>query len=174
MDWLLNTLLGWLGLARPRLRCRASIWNEGVQELARRTLGGRRESGAYLLGRPRRDGSRDIFDFIYYDDVDPEALATGIVTIRETALPRLWEICRARGYGVVADIHVHPHGYGQSDSDKANPVMPRAGHIALILPHFARNDPRPGTIGMFEFLGNGNWAEHSAAGRKFFRLEPLR
>jgi hypothetical protein len=51
----LNTLLGWLGLAPPRLRCRAVIWNEGVQELARRTLGGRRESGAYLLGRHRRD-----------------------------------------------------------------------------------------------------------------------
>lgn len=165
-----NTLLGWLGLAPPRLRCRVSVWKEGVQELERRTLGARRESGAYLLGTHRPDGSRDVLDFIYYDDVDPEALSTGIVTIRATALPRLWEICRARGYGVVADVHVHPGGYGQSESDMANPVMPRAGHIALILPHFARNNPRPGTIGMFEFLGNGQWVEHSGKGRKFFRL----
>ena len=170
MAWLLNTLLGWLRLAPPRLRCGAAIWNEGVAELERRTLGARRESGAYLLGTHRPDGSRDVLDFIYYDDVDPEALSTGIVTIRETALPRLWEICRARGYGVVADVHVHPGGYDQSQSDKANPVMPRAGHIALILPHFARNNPRPGTIGMFEFLGSDRWREHSAKGRKFFEV----
>lgn len=170
MHSFLSTLLGWLGLAPPRLRCRAAIWDEGVQELARRTLGGRRESGAYLLGQHRSDGSRDVLDFIYYDDIDPEALSTGIVTIRQTALPRLWEICRQRGYGVVADVHVHPGGYGQSESDMANPVMPRAGHIALILPHFARNGPRPGAIGIFEFLGNGQWAVHSGKGRKFFQV----
>jgi hypothetical protein len=167
----LNTLLGWLGLAPPRLRCRRGVWETGVHELARRTLGGRRESGAYLLGRHRRDGGRDILEFIFYDDVDPAALATGIVTIRQTALPRLWEICRARGFGVVADVHVHPGGYGQSGSDQANPVMPRVGHIALILPHFARGEPRPGSIGMYEFLGNGGWAEHTPKGNRFFRLE---
>jgi len=134
-------------------------------------LGGRRESGAYLLGRPRRDGGKDILEFIFYDDVDPSALATGIVTIRQTALPRVWEICRARGCGVVADVHVHPRGYAQSESDQANPVMPRAGHIALILPNFARHSPKPGSIGIFEFLGNGLWANHSARGNRFFRLE---
>ena len=123
------------------------------------------------LGRPRGDGGRDILEFVYYDDIDPQALATGIVTIRETALPRLWEVCRSRGYGVVADVHVHPGYYGQSESDRANPVMPRAGHLALILPHFARNEPAPGSIGMFEFLGAGAWRDHSAAGRRFFRLE---
>ena len=169
-SWL-NTLLGWLGRAPPRLRCRRQVWNDCVQELARRTLGETRESGAYLLGRHRPDGGRDIVEFVFYDDIDPEALATGVVTIRQTALPRLWEICRARGFGVIADIHVHPFGYGQSDSDQENPVMPRAGHIALILPDFARNHPQPGSIGMYEFLGNGGWAVHSAKGRRFFRLE---
>jgi hypothetical protein len=171
MHSLLNTLLGWLGLAPPKLRCRRAVWEAGVAELARRTLGGKRESGAYLLGTHRRDGGRNILEFVFYDDIDPAALATGIVTIRQTALPRLWELCRKRGYGVVADVHVHPGGYGQSDSDQANPVMPRAGHLALILPHFARNNPRPGTIGMFEFLGNGAWSEHSAKGPLFFRLQ---
>lgn len=170
MHSFLNTLLGWLGLA-PKLRCRRTIWETGVVELARRTLGGQRESGAYLLGTHRSDGSRDILEFVYYDDIDPMALATGIVTIRQTALPRLWELCRARGYGIVADVHVHPGGYAQSASDQANPVMPRAGHIALILPHFARRNPYPGSIGMFEFLGNGAWSEHSRKGERFFRLE---
>lgn len=167
----LNTLLGWLGLAPPKLRCRRHVWETGVEELARRTLGGRRESGAYLLGNQRPDGGREIVEFVYYDDVDPTALDTGIVTIRQTALPRLWEICRARGFGVVADVHVHPSGYGQSESDQANPVMPRAGHLALILPDFARNGPRPGTIGIFEFLGNAAWREHSSKGERFFRLK---
>jgi hypothetical protein len=171
MRWFLNTLRGWLGFRPPRLRCKQAIWEAGTAELARRTLGGRRESGAYLLGTHRPDGSRDILEFVYYDDIDPAALATGIVTIRQTALPRLWELCRSRGYGVVADVHVHPNGYGQSPSDQENPVMPRAGHIALILPHFARNQPRPGAIGMFEFLGNGAWTEHSGAANEFFRLE---
>jgi hypothetical protein len=167
----LSTLLGWVGLAPPRLRCQRAIWRAGVAELARRTLGGRRESGAYLLGRERADGSKEILEFIYYDDVDPQALANGAVVIRQTALPRLWTICRERGYGVVADVHVHPGGYGQSDSDQANPVMPRAGHIALILPHFARGEPKPSAIGMYEFLGNGVWAEHTHSGEHFFRLK---
>lgn len=171
MDSLLNTLLGWLGLAPPRLRCRKHIWDAGVAELARRTLNESRESGAYLLGRMRRDRSKDILEFVFYDDIDPTALATGIVTIRQTALPRLWELCRARGFGVVADVHVHPFGYGQSQSDMSNPVMPRAGHIALILPDFAREQPQPGFIGMYEFLGNGIWADHSAKGERYFRLE---
>ena len=171
MHWFLNTLRGWLGLTPPRLRCKRAVWEVGTAELARRTLDGRRESGAYLLGKHRPDGSRDILEFIYYDDIDPAALATGIVTIRQTALPRLWELCRSRGYGVVADVHVHPHGYGQSSSDQENPVMPRQGHIALILPDFAQNQPCPGKIGMFEVLGNGAWTQHSDEGTKFFRLE---
>jgi hypothetical protein len=171
MHSFLNTLLGWLGLAPPKLRCRRDVWEAGVSELARRTLGGRRESGAYLLGKDRPDGGRQILEFVFYDDVDPKALDTGIVTIRQTALPRLWEICRARGFGVVADVHVHPGGYGQSESDRANPVMPRAGHLALILPNFARERPRPGTIGIYEFLGGDAWATHSSKGPRFFRLE---
>lgn len=169
MNSFLSTLLGWAGLAPPRIFCRRKIWEVGVRELARRTLGEKRESGAYLLGKTLSNGAHEILDFVFYDDVDPEALTSGIVTIRETALPRLWEICRARGYGVVADVHVHPYGYGQSESDRANPVMPRAGHIAFILPDFARDRPRPGTIGMYEFLGAGRWADHSKRSTAFFR-----
>ncbi len=170
MNSFLNTLLGSVGLAPPRIFCRRKVWETGVHELARRTLGEKCESGAYLLGKTLNNGVHEILDFVFYDDVDPEALATGIVTIRETALPRLWEICRARGYGVVADVHVHPFGYGQSASDRANPVMPRAGHIAFILSDFARDRPGPGAIGMYEFLGGGRWADHSKLGTAFFRL----
>lgn len=170
MNWFLNTLLSWARRAPPRITCAYATWEAGVNELARRTLRETRESGAYLLGRTMKNGVHEILEFVFYDDVDPKALATGIVTIRETALPRLWEICRARGYGVVADIHVHPGGYWQSASDQAGPVMPRAGHIAFILPNYARGNPKPGAMGMYEFLGEGQWADHSPHGNRFLKL----
>jgi proteasome lid subunit RPN8/RPN11 len=144
-----------------------------MAELARRTKGETQESGAFLLGREIASGQHRIVDFVFYDDIDANALASGVVVIRQTALPRLWAICRERGYGVVADIHVHPAGCWQSDSDQANPVMPRAGHIAMILPNFARGNPEPGAIGIYEFLGGRNWRDHSASGSRFVKLEAL-
>jgi len=170
MNSFLNTLLGWLKPTLPKVSCRQDVWERGVAELAKRTLGESRESGAYLLGKYLNDESREILEFVFYDDIDELALDTGIVTIRQTALPRLWELCRARGYGVVCDVHVHPGFYGQSISDKENPVMPRAGHIAFILPDFARHNPGPGSIGMYEFLGNSAWRDHTDEGAAFFRL----
>ena len=170
MNSFLSMLLGWLGLRQPKIFCRKKVWKAGVRELARRTQGETRESGAYLLGKTHPNGVHEILDFVFYDDIDPDALSTGIVTIRQSALPRLWEVCRERGYGVIADVHVHPHGYGQSESDRTNPVMPRVGHIALILPDFARNRPSPGAIGMYEFCGSGQWVDHSKRSTSFFRL----
>lgn len=167
----LNRLLGWIAGSPPRLRCQRNLWLKGVAELARRTQDRTQESGAYLLGIPLRNGGSRILDFIYYDDIDERALETGEVTIRQTALPRLWALCRERGYGVVADIHVHPGSCRQSPSDQANPVMPRAGHIAMILPDFAAGAVEPGAIGIYEFAGHGRWLDHSADGSRFLRLE---
>ena len=64
---------------------------------------------------------------------------------------------------------IPPTMFGQS----AKPLLGRyrAGHLALILPNFARGKPLPGSIGMYEFLGNGRWADHSRRGQGFFRLE---
>ncbi|MGE3993328.1 hypothetical protein [Pseudorhodoplanes sp.] len=171
MRSLLNKLLGWIAGPPPRLRCDRAVWTSGVAELARRTRGCSQESGAYLLGTRLSDGSSRILEFVYYDDVDPRALETGEVTIRQTALPRLWALCRKRGYGVVADVHVHPGSCRQSYSDHADPVMPRAGHIAMILPNFAANAPEPGRIGIYEFCGEGRWLDHSAKGSGFVRLD---
>lgn len=139
-------------------------------ELQRRTMNGTRESGAFLLGQ-EANGTKRIVDFVFYDDIDPHSLDTGIVHFAGNKLPKLWELCRARGYGIVADVHVHPGGYGQSDSDQADPVMPRAGHFAFIIPHFARRETLPGSIGLYEYLGNGDWQDHSAEGSSFFRIE---
>ena len=169
MHWFLSKLFGWLRGHNPRIICDAGLWANGVQELERRTLNGRRESGAFLLGRDERN-QKEILEFVFYDDIDPRSLETGIVHFHGNKLPVLWEHCRKRGYGVVADVHVHPGGYGQSASDQADPVMPRAGHIAFIIPHFCRHETKPGGIGMYEFLGNGKWQDHTAKGGGFFRL----
>ena len=174
MPSFLSKLFGWLfgypSQPQPRIHCSAQVWQAGVEELARRTLRGRRESGAFLLGRDVTGGGKQILEFVFYDDIDPHALDTGIVHFAGNRLPILWEHCRQRGYGVVADVHVHPGGYGQSPSDQADPVMSRAGHIALILPHFAQRGVLPGEIGLYEYLGNDAWVDHSKSGNNFFRV----
>ncbi len=165
-----SKLVGLLRGKPPSLMCDRGVWRAGAAELRKRTLGGRRESGAFLLG-VEVGASKRILDFVFYDDVDPNALATGIVHFDGTKFPRLWEICRSKGYGVVADVHVHPGSYGQSASDMANPVMPRAGHYALIIPDFAAKRTEPGGIGMYEYRGERRWITRTAEGAKFFRLE---
>lgn len=169
MRWLLNRLAGWLLGTEPRIVCDAETWNAGVRELAKRTLGGRRESGAFLLGADSGQTKR-ILEFVFYDDIDPHSLDSGIVHFAGLRLPKLWEHCRNRGYGVVADVHVHPGGYDQSDSDQDDPVMPRAGHIAMIIPHYARGGTKPGEVGVYEYRGNGIWVDRTSEGPRFFQL----
>lgn len=142
----------------PELVCRRDIWNAGVAELRRRTYG-RREAGAFLLGR--RGKRREIEQLVFYDDIDPEALATGIVEIDGRRLGALWTHCRATGLSVVADVHVHPYGHGQSKSDQENPIIAEVGHIAVILPDFAAGATRPGGIGVHQYLGNKRWRDRS-------------
>lgn len=169
-SWL-NRLVGWVaGRPQHRLACTTGIWLSGVKELRKRTLNGTRESGAFLLGRDE-GGIKQILDFVYYDDIDPNALKSGIVHFSGNKLPQLWEICRARGYGVVADVHVHPLGYQQSASDQADPVIPRQGHFAIIIPDYASRETRPGGIGIYEYRGNNLWTSHSHKGQHFFRLD---
>lgn len=168
--WLLNKL--GIGRARsaPKLRCRRDLWLQGVAELQRRTLGGSRESGAFLLGR-QLESVRQIERFAFYDDLDPNALDTGIVTFHGVHYPKLWDVCQAENLTVIADVHVHPGSYSQSPSDKSQPAMPRAGHIALIIPDYARRRVEPGGIGQYEYLGEQRWKNQTTAGKRFFSLD---
>jgi hypothetical protein len=169
MHSFLNRLFGWPSTSKPKLVCSCAVWGAGVRELGKRTRGKQRESGAFLLGR--EEGTyKEILNFVYYDDIDPHALDTGIVRFSGNKLPKLWALCRERDLSVVADVHVHPRGCFQSASDRADPVMPRVGHIAIILPNFAARKTRPGGIGIYEYLGNGAWQDHSAEGAFFFRV----
>jgi hypothetical protein len=169
MRWFQSKPAGSLLGIDPRVVCNAEIWSLGVRELERRTLGARRESGAFLLGEDKGEGKR-ILEFVFYDDIDPHSLDTGIVHFSGSRLPRLWDYCRQRGYGVVGDVHVHPDGYGQSGSDQAYPVIPRTGHIAMIIPHYASRGTKPGEIGIYQYLGNGSWVDCTREGPRFFQL----
>lgn len=139
-----------------RLTCPATVWHAGVAELRRRTEG-YHESGAFLLGV--RDGDvRRIVRFVYYDDLDPHSLDSGIVIFDGAGYGPLWEVCRQESRSVVADIHVHPWGARQSESDRTNPMIARKGHIALIAPDFASGDCMPRDLGIYEYEGDYSWS----------------
>ena len=143
---------------RPEIICSAKIWSAGALELKKRTEG-RHESGAFLLGRKRK--IRSIEEFVFYDDIDPDSLKTGIVMIDGRKLGDLWTHCRRTGREVIADVHVHPGGFQQSGSDRANPIMAELGHIAIIVPHYAARATRPGGIGIYQYLGARQWKDRS-------------
>lgn len=124
----------------------------GLRERGR----GERESGAFLLGRREAQSSR-IVAFVLYDDLDPKALDTGIVWVDGRHFGRLWGLCKERGLTVVADVHTHPGASLQSDSDQAHPMIARAGHLALIVPRFARAPVHLREIGLYRYQGGRRW-----------------
>ncbi len=158
------------GLAAPdhHLSCSAQLWRMGLAELRRRG-GGRRESGAFLLGE--RDGQRrNIKRFVYYDDLDPSCLGTGIVVFNGAGYGPLWALCRSTGLTVVGDVHTHPGQARQSAIDRENPMIGVSGHIALIVPELARRSAGSAEFGIYEYLGDHRWREYreKAAARFFY------
>ena len=155
---------------RHELSCSWLLWLRLCQKLRERGRRCSRESGAFLLGR-REDGGARVADFVLYDDLDPHCLDSGIVRFDGRYFSELWAICKARGLSVVADIHVHPGGAAQSDSDRDHPMISRAGHIALILPRFATGRQPRRDIGMYRYLGGKRWATIPADERsRFFHI----
>lgn len=166
MGFSISTLV-WSALGKPpQLVCGEALWRVGVKELHRRT-GGKIESGAFLLG-VKDSHMRRIKEFIFYDDIDPSCFKNGIVEFNGNLLGEVWEICRKKNFVVVADVHVHPGGYWQSHSDRTNPIIPQTGHLALVLPNFAKGEPMPGRLGVYEYEGNHEWTNHSPKGKKYF------
>lgn len=155
-----------------RLACSAPLWQVGITELRRRG-GGRRESGAFLLGErgtSRGVERRRVRRFVYFDDLDPNCLDSGIVVFDGAGFGPLWRLCREVGLAVVADVHTHPGMARQSDSDRRHPMIATAGHFALIVPDFAARVPAISDIGLYEYLGGHQWRDHSgpAASRIFY------
>jgi len=142
-------------MSSRRLRIPWLLWWRLVRELKRRG-GGRRESGAFLLGG---NGTRKVTHFICYDDLDPSALDTGIIVFHGEGFVPLWEFCRARKMRVLADVHTHASEWtGQSDSDRTHPMIAQSGHIALILPHLSQHRWQSLTgVGIHEYCGDHRW-----------------
>lgn len=159
-----------LFVPRHELSCSWWLWRQLLTGLRRR---GRsvRESGAFLLGKEDNSGRRRIVDFLLYDDLDPHALDTGIIRLDGRHFGKLWDLCAARGLIVVADVHTHPGGAGQSGSDRAHPIIACAGHIALIVPNFAASPVSRRELGIYRYGGSGQWkivpANHR---REFFHI----
>jgi len=135
------------------------LWFKLTRELHRRGAN-RRESGAFLLSR---EGDAKVVRFICYDDLDPRCLDRGFVHFDGIGYVKLWKICQTQKLRVVADVHTHPTKWtSQSDLDVAHPMIPQKGHMALIVPSFARGC-RFGLrgVGIFEYLGDGEWRQSS-------------
>ena len=90
------------------------------------------------------------------------------LTPQYSALEKLAQDYAARGLTVVADVHVHPDGSGQSDSDRAHPMISRAGHIALILPRFAVAPQPRRDVGLYRYEGAKRWTTVPPGDRRAF------
>lgn len=130
-------------------------WFTFTRELCRRGRN-RRESGAFLLAC---DGSPQIRRIVYYDDLDPCCLNCGYINFDGSGYVKLWNICGEKSLRVVADVHTHPTRWtGQSLSDEENPMIAQRGHLAMIIPNYARGVRFTlRGVGVYEYLGDGAW-----------------
>jgi len=146
-------------MSAPLLELPTALWTDLIAHL-RQQGGGVRESGAFLLGH-KTDTGRVVTRFLPYEQLQADALQGDYVQLEAASFAKLWEVCRAEGMSVVADVHTHPAGSGQSRSDRANPMVAVRGHIALIVPRFATGNPRPRDIGLYVYEGNHQWASYA-------------
>jgi proteasome lid subunit RPN8/RPN11 len=126
-----------------------------VRQLRRRG-NGKRESGAFLLGRRDEDGGT-ISAFVFYDDIDPDALSKGYVHLAGSALNKVWDCCAETGLEVLADVHTHPGLADQSSSDREHPMVAIRGHTALIIPNLAQSALNLRAVGVYRHLGALKW-----------------
>lgn len=137
--------------------CRSILWRRIVGEIERRG-GHKTEAGAFLLGQ-ETEGRPHIQSAIFYDDLDPKAYSSGACILHGDAFAKLWAMCRERRQTVLADVHSHPGPGFQSYEDRTNPMVARTGHIALILPDFARWPIDQRRFGIYEYRGSHEWAD---------------
>jgi proteasome lid subunit RPN8/RPN11 len=142
-----------------RLSCPGRLWHAVTRELDRR---GERvhEAGVFLLGRTRGE-RREVTDVVFYDDLDPNAYSTGVCVLHAPAFAKLWSLCRERELTVVADVHTHGGRAIQSEADRTNPMVARAGHVGVILPDFAVAPIRWDQVGIYEYRGSHHWNDQS-------------
>jgi proteasome lid subunit RPN8/RPN11 len=159
MSFSIRAIIRAFAAPEHRLSCGRRRWKYLMRELALRGEG-RHEAGVFLLGRVRGN-RREVTAAIFYDELDPNAYASGVCVLHAEAFSRLWAICRQRSVTVVADIHTHPGGAWQSEADRTNPMVALAGHVAIIVPNFAHAPVRQPTLGIYEYAGSHRWIDRS-------------
>jgi hypothetical protein len=167
MNFSIAAIISRLLARRHELSCSWRLWRRLLPDLRARGRGVR-ESGAFLLGQVDNRGRRRIVDYLLYDDLDPHALDTGIIHLNGSHFGKLWDLCAERSVMVVADVHTHPGGSEQSQSDRAHPIIARAGHIALIVPNFAAAPVDVSAVGIYRYGGGGRWQTILARQRRQF------
>jgi hypothetical protein len=150
-----------LWVPEHRLNCPRALWRKIVADLERRG-NHQHEAGCFLLGADWK-GRRVVSEVIYYDELDPDAYSTGICILHGDAFAQLWAICREKKLTVVGDVHTHPGEAFQSHSDKTNPMVARTGHIAIILPNYARWPIPAEQLGVYEYRGRHEWVDRNPA-----------
>ena len=139
------------------------LWAMVIWDLRRRG-GGVRESGAFLLGRADANPAR-VSSYICYDDVDPAAYQHGAIVFHASGCAALWQHCKKLGLQLLIDVHTHPgQDVRQSSIDVRHPMMPVAGHTAMIVPNYAHTEwSSLKAIGVYEYLNGFNWRTYPAA-----------
>ena len=148
-----------------QIRVPVTLWGSMIFDLRRRGKG-RAESGAFLLG-PQKGVIRKVSEYVCFDELDPNAYQRGAIAFHADGLAALWEHCRVKNVRVLADVHTHPTAdVRQSHIDRRHPMVPVAGHTAMIVPNFAHTAwwTLRG-VGTYEYLGNLNWRTHDVSGR---------
>jgi hypothetical protein len=69
------------------------------------------------------------------------------------------------GLQLLIDVHTHPgNDVRQSPIDVRHPMMPVAGHTAMIVPNYAQTRWWSlKAVGVYEYLNGFNWRTHHAA-----------
>lgn len=143
-------------MSLPLLEIPRGLYEALVADLARSGRGVK-ESGAFLLGTID-DCRRCVTSYLMYDKVATQSSQQhAYVAFTAEEMARAWDHCYAVGLEVVADVHTHPLGPVQSQSDRAHPIVSIAGHVALIVPNFAKGASAPWDLGVHLFGGCGKW-----------------
>lgn len=142
-------------MSAPLLEISNQLWSGLIGHLHAQGAGVR-ESGAFLLGQAAETG-RTVTGFIPYEELQADALQEDYVTLSAASFSKLWSVCREHSLTVVADVHTHRFGPQQSRSDKANPMLALAGHVALIVPRFAQGNVQLEDLGVHLYRGSHQW-----------------
>jgi len=146
--------------ANSPIRLPVWLWGRVIFDLRRKGQG-RRESGAFLLGR-QAAASRCVTAYLPYDAIDPHAYQNGMIQFHAAGYAALWRYCKQRQLQVLADVHTHGGAdVRQSPIDRRHPMVPTIGHTAMIVPNFGRTAWWSlSAVGVYEYLGNFQWRSH--------------